>query len=182
MREQQVKSLHKKARALGLEVIETQAPQTPPLTGARAKPATTTALAESTQPREKREAIAWCPWCARRATATERKTASHLPGSILVRGRRSLKTLARLCRVLRPRRDRRHQALRCVGAAPVRLKNEGSPRVVLSGLHSTAWALAVYASPRALPGRDARLASGCWPGSSGWDWLPTGLPRKVSEE
>ncbi len=31
VREQQVNSLHKKARALGLEVIEAQAPQTPPL-------------------------------------------------------------------------------------------------------------------------------------------------------
>lgn len=31
VREQQVKSLHRKARALGLEVIETPAPQTPPL-------------------------------------------------------------------------------------------------------------------------------------------------------
>ena len=28
---------------------------------------------------------------------------------------------------------------------------------------------------------DARLTSGCWPGSTRWDWLPTGFPRKVSE-
>src|SRR5262249_11544753 len=27
----------------------------------------------------------------------------------------------------------------------------------------------------------ARLASGCWLGSTGWDWLPTRLQRKVSE-
>src|ERR1700674_2531467 len=27
----------------------------------------------------------------------------------------------------------------------------------------------------------ARLASGCRPGSTGWDWLPTGLLRKGSE-
>src|SRR6516162_1453332 len=27
----------------------------------------------------------------------------------------------------------------------------------------------------------ARLASGCWPSSAGWDWLPTRLQRKVSE-
>src|SRR5208337_1356916 len=26
----------------------------------------------------------------------------------------------------------------------------------------------------------ARLASGCWPGSSGRDWLPAGFLRKVS--
>ena len=30
------------------------------------------------------------------------------------------------------------------------------------------------------PANDARLASGCWPGSTGWDWLPTGFQRKVS--
>src|SRR6516162_4916469 len=27
----------------------------------------------------------------------------------------------------------------------------------------------------------ARLASGCWLSSTGWDWLPTRLHRKVSE-
>src|SRR6266568_7488077 len=26
-----------------------------------------------------------------------------------------------------------------------------------------------------------RLASGCWPGFAGRDWLPAGFPRKVSE-
>ena len=64
---------------------------------------------------------------------------------------------------------------------PRSIKDEGSPRVVLSGLHSTAWALAVYASSSPLPGRDARLASGRWPGSTGWACLPTGFLRKVSE-
>jgi len=28
---------------------------------------------------------------------------------------------------------------------------------------------------------DARLASGGWLGPAGWDWLPTGLLRKVSK-
>ena len=28
---------------------------------------------------------------------------------------------------------------------------------------------------------DARLASGCGPGSTRWDWLPTGFRRKVSD-
>jgi hypothetical protein len=64
---------------------------------------------------------------------------------------------------------------------PRSMKDEGSPRVVISGLQSTAWALAVYASPRPLPGRDARLAFGRWPGSTGWACLPTGFLRKVSE-
>ena len=40
--------------------------------------------------------------------------------------------------------------------------------------------LAVYASPRGLPRHGARLASGCWPGSAGRDWLPAGFRRKVS--
>jgi hypothetical protein len=87
-----------------------------------------------------------------------------------------------LRRVLRPRRDRRHQALAVRRRGPRSDKDEGSPRVVLSGLNSTAWALAVYASSRPLPGRDARLASGRWPGSTGWACLPTGFLRKVSEE
>lgn len=51
----------------------------------------------------------------------------------------------------------------------------------ISGLDPAASALAVYASPRRLPKRDARLASGCRLGSTGWDWLPTGFVRKVSE-
>jgi hypothetical protein len=52
---------------------------------------------------------------------------------------------------------------------------------MLSGLNGTALALAIYASPGGLPASDARLASGCWPGSAGWDWLPTGFQRTVSE-
>jgi hypothetical protein len=54
-------------------------------------------------------------------------------------------------------------------------------RVVLSRLNRTAWALAVYASSGGLPAQDARLASGCWLGFTGWDWLPTESRRKVSE-
>jgi hypothetical protein len=55
------------------------------------------------------------------------------------------------------------------------------PRVIISRLNSTALLLAVYASSWPLRNPDARLASGCWLGSTGWDWLPTGLLRKVSE-
>ena len=85
-----------------------------------------------------------------------------------------------LCHVLRSRRDRTHQAFAVCRRGPRSDKAEGSPRVGLSRLNSTAWALAVYASQGGLPHRHARLASGCWPGSTGWDWLPTGLLRKVS--
>jgi len=50
----------------------------------------------------------------------------------------------------------------------------------LSRLNLAALALAVYASPYRSPDQDARLASGCWLGSTGWDWLPIGFERKVS--
>ena len=64
---------------------------------------------------------------------------------------------------------------------PRAVKNEGSKRVVISGLYSTALLLAVYASPRPLRSRDARLASGCWLSFTGWDWSPTGFQREVSK-
>src|SRR5215471_1877933 len=60
-------------------------------------------------------------------------------------------------------------------------ENEGSPRVSISrgsmdGVDAGCLRFAVrLATPH------ARLASGCWPGSTGWDWLPTRLQRKVSE-
>ena len=46
------------------------------------------------------------------------------------------------------------------GAAPATDHDEGSPRVVISGLNRTAFDLAVYASQGRLPTRHARLASG----------------------
>src|SRR5262249_29184395 len=39
---------------------------------------------------------------------------------------------------------------------------------------------AVYASPGGSPHQGARLASGCWPDSTGWALCPTGFLRKVS--
>ena len=51
---------------------------------------------------------------------------------------------------------------------------------MISGLNRTALDLAVYASQGRLPPHHARLASGCWPGSTGRDWLPAGFQRKVS--
>ena len=64
------------------------------------------------------------------------------------------------------------------GAAPATDHDEGSPRVVISGLNRTAFDLAVYASQGWSPTRHARLASGCWSGSTGRDWLPAGFHLK----
>jgi len=72
-----------------------------------------------------------------------------------------------------------HQAMQCVGAAPA-VSTTKAPAFVLSRLNHTASALAVYASQAGSPRHHARLASGCWPGSSGRAWLPAGFQRKVS--
>ena len=64
------------------------------------------------------------------------------------------------------------------GAAPATDHDEGSPRVVISGLNRTAFDLAVYASQGRSPTHHARLASGCWSGSTGRDWLPAGFHLK----
>jgi hypothetical protein len=50
----------------------------------------------------------------------------------------------------------------------------------ISGLHSQARPLAVYASQAGLLQRHARHASGCGPDSTGRDCLPAGFQRKVS--
>ena len=64
------------------------------------------------------------------------------------------------------------------GAAPATDHDEGSPRVVISGLNRTAFDLAVYASQGWSPTHHARLASGCWSSSTGRDWLPAGFHLK----
>ena len=64
------------------------------------------------------------------------------------------------------------------GAAPATDNDEGSPRVEISGLNRTAFDLAVYASQGWSPTHHARLASGCWSGSTGRDWLPAGFHLK----
>ena len=64
------------------------------------------------------------------------------------------------------------------GAAPATDNDEGSPRVLISGLNRTAFDLAVYASQGWSPTHHARLASGCWSGSTGRDWLPAGFHLK----
>ncbi len=72
-----------------------------------------------------------------------------------------------LCPALRPRQDRRHLAIRCPGAAPVTETTKAPATSIISRLNRPASALAVYASPAGSPQHDARLASGCWPGSAG---------------
>ena len=64
------------------------------------------------------------------------------------------------------------------GAAPATDHDEGSPRVLISGLNRTAFDLAVYASQGWSPTHHARLASGCWSSSTGRDWLPAGFHLK----
>jgi len=67
-----------------------------------------------------------------------------------------------LCHVLLPRRDRTHQAIAVCRRGPRAVQAEGSPRVVLSRLHSTALALAVYASQWSLlaPTQDSLPTAG----------------------
>jgi len=64
------------------------------------------------------------------------------------------------------------------GAAPATDHGESSTRVVISGLNRTAFDLAVYVSQGWSPIHHARLASGCWSGSTGRDWLPAGFHLK----
>ncbi|MFH1109168.1 MAG: hypothetical protein V1790_08250, partial [Planctomycetota bacterium] len=65
-----------------------------------------------------------------------------------------------LCPALRPRWDGTRQASTTRPRGPRMHHDEGSSPERLSGLHHTAWALAVYASPHGSPHHDARLASG----------------------
>jgi len=59
-----------------------------------------------------------------------------------------------LCPVLRPRQDRKRQALAARRRGPRYVHGEGSHESIqLSRLNRTAWGLAVYASPDALPRR-----------------------------
>jgi hypothetical protein len=73
-----------------------------------------------------------------------------------------------------------HQALALHRRGPRSVHDEGSRLWRLSRLNHTASALAVYASQAGLPRHHARLASGCWPDSSGRACLPAGFQRKVS--
>jgi len=65
------------------------------------------------------------------------------------------------------------------GSAPVAATSR-APALRLSRLNPPALVLAVYASPRRSPAKDARLASGCWSGSAGRA-RSAGFQREVSE-
>jgi len=62
--------------------------------------------------------------------------------------------------------------------APAYVQDEGSKRLVLSGLNHTTFDLAVYASQGGSPHHHARLASGCWPGFARRDWYPQGSSER----
>ena len=91
-------------------------------------------------------------------------------------------TLVIIRPVLRPRRDQAGSmgpGVSCL-TRPPRLTTARAHREEISGLNRTAFDRAVSASQGGLPTRHARLASGCWPGSTGRDWLPAGFLQTVS--
>ena len=111
----------------------------------------------------RRRAWSWSPGVPRRDCFRGNDRISHVPGEPKVC----------LCPALRPRRDRRVRPLRHADAAPA-LTTTKAPALQLSRLNHTASALAVYASKAGLPRHHARLASGCWPDSSGRAFHPQG--------
>jgi hypothetical protein len=84
-------------------------------------------------------------------------------------------------RLLRPRRDRPPRPVREGRRGPRLRARQGLPRRdQFRGCMGRLGTQAVYASSGGSPRPDARLASGCWPDSTGWARRPTGLLRKVS--
>jgi hypothetical protein len=79
-----------------------------------------------------------------------------------------------------PGRTERTRPLRCVGTAPAHSTTKAPTRgnfgAQSHGFGTRCPRFAVRLSPP-----HAGRASGCWPGSSGRDWLPAGFLRKVSE-
>ena len=73
------------------------------------------------------------------------------------------------------------QAVTACRHGPRLCQQRGLPTRKLSRLDVQAFRLTVYASSGGSPHHGARLASGDWLGPAGWDWLPTGLLRKVSK-
>ena len=59
--------------------------------------------------------------------------------------------------------------------APACVHDEGSKRLVLSGLNHTTFDLTVYASQHGSPHHHARLASGCWSSFARRDSYPQGF-------
>ena len=65
--------------------------------------------------------------------------------------------------------------------APACVHDEGSRRLVLSGLNHTTFDLTVYASQDGSPHHHARLASGCWSSFARRDSYPQGFSERFSE-
>jgi hypothetical protein len=86
-----------------------------------------------------------------------------------------------LCLVLRPRRNRRQQAITLVRHGSRLINDESYPRLSTFEAQWQASALAVYASQDGSLHHHAILASGGWPSLTGGGWLPTGSLQKVSE-
>ena len=64
--------------------------------------------------------------------------------------------------------------------APACVHDEGSKRLVLSGLNHTTFDLTVYASQDGSPHHHARLASGCWSSFARRDSYPQGFSEGFS--
>jgi hypothetical protein len=79
---------------------------------------------------------------------------------------------------IRRRWDCSHQTVHSAAAWPLVIERQRLPRQGLSTLNSMAFGLAVYASPGSLPPHDARLASGCWSGSTGRAFHPQGSTER----
>ncbi len=62
--------------------------------------------------------------------------------------------------------------------APACVHDEGSKRLVLSGLNHTTFDLTVYASQEGSPHHHARLASGCWSSFARRDSYPQGFSER----
>ncbi len=62
--------------------------------------------------------------------------------------------------------------------APACVQDEGSKRLVFSGLNHTTFDLAVYASQDGSPHHHARLASGCWSSFARRDSYPQGFSER----
>ena len=65
--------------------------------------------------------------------------------------------------------------------APACVHDEGSRRLVISGLNHTTFDLTVYASQEGSPYHHARLASGCWSSFARRDSYPQGFSERFSE-
>jgi hypothetical protein len=71
------------------------------------------------------------------------------------------------------------QASKREQARPPLARTAGAPTTrPISGLNGPARTHAVYASPDGSPHQDARLASGCWPDSTGWALGPLGSSER----